>query len=398
MHTTMVPEQVKTMKIQAGVQVSRPRELRRHLQLWKCFKRYYFIVILLDRNILVTLIINTNLLREALEITPIDQAHQFESPPSGDAIMDFVNELGYPEEIHFVSKMVVNNLYRPWRAILSMINQCLTGKTSGFDRPKYLVLQGIITRTNVDYAELMWEEFVQAIQTFLADKANLGIATKKDKKIKPHVIPYLGNLKFVPKGEEDEVFGMQIPKELITDNIRNARYYNAYLEMSKKPATAKQPKRVSSKQSKPTPAKQPKPVKEKSTKPFPIKKAGKDKVRKVRKGKRSLQLVDEPDEEPQPAPKPQVEDKEYDLQQEGKGKGIATDEQVALSMLDLHKPKKKIRDTPSPTDAETGADTDKKNSEGDTGILNTGEEQGEDLSNKVDLKEKTAKIDEGQAR
>ncbi|GKD45166.1 hypothetical protein Tco_1269811, partial [Tanacetum coccineum] len=39
MHTTMVPEQVKTIKIQAGVQVSRPGELRRHLQLWKRFGR-----------------------------------------------------------------------------------------------------------------------------------------------------------------------------------------------------------------------------------------------------------------------------------------------------------------------------------------------------------------------
>ncbi|GJZ49480.1 hypothetical protein Tco_0603670 [Tanacetum coccineum] len=40
MHTTMVPVQVKTMKIQAGVQVSRPGELRRHLQLWKRFGRH----------------------------------------------------------------------------------------------------------------------------------------------------------------------------------------------------------------------------------------------------------------------------------------------------------------------------------------------------------------------
>ncbi|GKF13228.1 hypothetical protein Tco_0054690, partial [Tanacetum coccineum] len=51
MHTTMVPDQVKIMKIQAGVQVSRPRELRRHLQLWKRFGRHYFIVIVLDKNI-----------------------------------------------------------------------------------------------------------------------------------------------------------------------------------------------------------------------------------------------------------------------------------------------------------------------------------------------------------
>ncbi|GKF01528.1 hypothetical protein Tco_0028451, partial [Tanacetum coccineum] len=41
--------------------------------------------------------LDANLLREALEIIPIDQAHQFVSPPSGDAIMDFVNELGYTE-------------------------------------------------------------------------------------------------------------------------------------------------------------------------------------------------------------------------------------------------------------------------------------------------------------
>ncbi|GKC25020.1 retrovirus-related pol polyprotein from transposon TNT 1-94 [Tanacetum coccineum] len=110
--------------------------------------------------------LDANLLREALEITPTDQAYPFVSPPSSDVIMDFVNELGYPEVIHFVSSMAVNHLYQPWRAILSMINQCLTGKTSGHDRPRYPVLQmlwGIITCTNVDSAELIWKEFVQAI-------------------------------------------------------------------------------------------------------------------------------------------------------------------------------------------------------------------------------------------
>ncbi|GJS74331.1 hypothetical protein Tco_0707172 [Tanacetum coccineum] len=51
MHTTMVPEEVKTMKIQAGIQVSRPRELRRQLQLWKRFGRLYLIVFVLVRNV-----------------------------------------------------------------------------------------------------------------------------------------------------------------------------------------------------------------------------------------------------------------------------------------------------------------------------------------------------------
>ncbi|GKF26391.1 hypothetical protein Tco_0082285, partial [Tanacetum coccineum] len=51
MHTTMVPEQVKTMKIQARIQVSRQGELRRQLQLWKRFGRLYLIVCVLVRNI-----------------------------------------------------------------------------------------------------------------------------------------------------------------------------------------------------------------------------------------------------------------------------------------------------------------------------------------------------------
>ncbi|GJW25893.1 hypothetical protein Tco_0039704 [Tanacetum coccineum] len=132
-------------------------------------------------------------------------------------VMDFVNELGYPEVIHFVSKMHVNNLYQPWRAMLTLINQCLTSKTSG---------------------KLLWEEFVQGIQTFFSHRASLSIPSKKST---PHVIPYfrftkmiiyylgsrhnihrrpespmhvtgddfpLVNLKFVPKGKKDEVFGM----------------------------------------------------------------------------------------------------------------------------------------------------------------------------------------------
>ncbi|GJW52711.1 retrovirus-related pol polyprotein from transposon TNT 1-94 [Tanacetum coccineum] len=134
--------------------------------------------------------LNADLLRKALEITPVDSAHPFESPPAGEQVMDFVNELGYPEEIHFVSRMHVNNLYQLWRAILPLINQCLTGKTFGNDKPRHPVLKmlwGIVTRSNVDYDELLWEEFVQAIHNFFTHRANLHIPTKKPT---PHVIPY----------------------------------------------------------------------------------------------------------------------------------------------------------------------------------------------------------------
>nr|GEX40562.1 retrovirus-related Pol polyprotein from transposon TNT 1-94 [Tanacetum cinerariifolium] len=62
---------------------------------------------------------------------------------------------------------------------------------------------------------------------------------------------------------------------------------------------------------------------------------------------------------------------------EGKGKGIATNEQAAQSLLDLQKLEKQ--------NAETGVDTKKTNSKGDTKILNVDEEQGEDVSHIVNL-------------
>ncbi|GJZ36942.1 hypothetical protein Tco_0583133 [Tanacetum coccineum] len=113
---------------------------------------------------------------------------------TGDTVIDFVNQLGYPEPVEFVSNIRVNYVYQPWRAILTMINQCLTGKTSGIDKPRHPVLQmlwGIVTQTNVDHAELLWEEFTQGIQTFFSHKASHEASLKDPKKkAVPLLIPY----------------------------------------------------------------------------------------------------------------------------------------------------------------------------------------------------------------
>nr|GEY86548.1 retrotransposon protein, putative, unclassified [Tanacetum cinerariifolium] len=164
------------------------------------------------------------------------------------------------------------------------------------------------------------------------------------------------------------------------------RYYEKYLEMAACKPTAKEDRKekTTSKADKPTkhaPAKQPalakqtKPAKEKTSKP-------------------TLSH--------------QVEDDEYNLQR-GKGKGIATDEQAPQSLLDLQNLKKPsaqpqddtsanvVRDTSSPADAKTCADTEKSNSEADTEILNVDDERGEEVSNTVALEERTVELDEGQA-
>ncbi|GKE17036.1 hypothetical protein Tco_1424613 [Tanacetum coccineum] len=247
-------------------------------------------------------VLDANLLRDALEITPIDQAHQFVSPSSGDAITDFVNELGYPEVIHFVSRMAVNNLYQPWRAIFPT-------KKGRKDKP-YAISYCRFTKLIICHLGRIHNIHQRSTSLFHLAEEDLR----------------LGNLKFVPKGEEDEVFGMPISSELISNNIRNALYYNAYLEMvakhdqkvaaekegKKKTASTKQPKSkfATKTSSKPTLASKPKPPKKNPSKPStakppklkpakatPLQKAGKGKVEKVRNVKSSFQLVDEPDEE-----------------------------------------------------------------------------------------------------
>ncbi|GJX48533.1 hypothetical protein Tco_0273723 [Tanacetum coccineum] len=282
--------------------------------------------------------LSADLLRKALAITPVIPAQPFELPPSGNTVIDFVNELGYPEPVEIVSNIRVNYVYQPWRAILTLINQCLTGKTSGSDKPRHPVLQmlwGIITQTNVDHAELLWEEFTQGIQTFFSHKASHKASLKDPKKkVTPLLIPYgrfskviiyylasnnnihrrpdsavhhtgddfiLGNLKFVPKGETVEVFGMAIPDPLITEAIQQSSYYPKYLEMVAM-NTKKTPQESASEQpaTKRTPPKKPTtttPVKPSKPAPTPTKKPSKHKLpQKVRKGKPTFQLVDEDDE------------------------------------------------------------------------------------------------------
>nr|GEX56772.1 hypothetical protein [Tanacetum cinerariifolium] len=55
-----------------------------------------------------------------------------------------------------------------------------------------------------------------------------------------------------------------------------------------------------------------------------------------------------------------------------------------------------VCDTPSSPNAETGAEVEISDSEGDTKILNVGEEKGKDVSNTVALEERTVELDEGQ--
>ncbi|GKD70726.1 hypothetical protein Tco_1324816, partial [Tanacetum coccineum] len=290
-------------------------------------------------------------LRDALQITLVDNNNAFSSPPIPNVLIKFVNDLDYPKVVRTLSDVMTNDMFQPWRALTTIINLCLTGKTSRFERPRAPVLQilwGVVNRAHIDYAERIWEEFTQSIHTFIEDKKNLTHHTQGKKKATLIVIPsvrftkliihhlqskhkfhprpgsplhlpneelVLGYLKFSAKGTKREVFGMPIPNNLITTDIQGEQYYNAYLEKVAKhqrylaapkaapvtkPAAAKAPKTTASRPPKPTPA---------TTEP-----SKKDQSKKRKLVKEPSKLVDEFVDKGVPVNEPRFGDEEVDLQ------------------------------------------------------------------------------------
>ncbi|GJY55707.1 retrovirus-related pol polyprotein from transposon TNT 1-94 [Tanacetum coccineum] len=349
--------------------------------------------------------LHKDILRDALNITPANDNNPFVAPPSSDTVIEYVNTLGYPSTLKNVSAMSVNALYQPWRANLSMINMCLTGKTAGYDRPRHPVLQilwGIIHRSNIDYAERIWEEFVQSIQTFLTDRKNLATNARGKKKTAHLLIPSVRFTKLIihhlrtkhnihPRtgsplhySHDENVLntlrfmgkdGREIFRMLIPDNVARQRKEE---QQSSKTTKVTKPKaaKVTKPAGDPAPKKR-KMVKETSDDPLPAKRSKAGLVGKRRKAKSPLRLIDEPSDEGVPVEEPAHDDEEADIQRalelslkeqgertqgparlvvlrepvsekfqplpevQGKGKEKVVEEQAAHDLLTLQTPKKK---------------------------------------------------------
>nr|GEV59902.1 hypothetical protein [Tanacetum cinerariifolium] len=226
----------------------------------------------------------TDILINALDITPTNDNNPFVALPSSDTVIEYVNTLGYPSTLRNMSAI-----------------------------------------SNIDYAKRIWEEFVQSIQTFLTDKKNLATASRGKKKTTHLLIP---SIRYVRK-DGREVFGMLIPDALHTNEIKRAPYYDEYQEHVAKyqqHLDAKHGKAVeggSTESSKAT--------KKTLDEPSPAKRSKGGLVRKIRKPMRLVKLVDELSAEDVPS-LPEVQ---------GKGKEKFVKEQPAHDPLTLQNLKNK---------------------------------------------------------
>ncbi|GJZ65166.1 retrovirus-related pol polyprotein from transposon TNT 1-94 [Tanacetum coccineum] len=156
------------MKQDKAQQVARDEKLvpTIDIQFWatiKKVKRSLFYQFIIDNK---TYQIDVEIFREILDICPRVKNQEFDIPPPSESLMEFLLELGYKGELTQISHMAVDHMHQPWRTFGAIINRCLSGKTTGKDklRPSRIeILWGMYNEKNVDYAALIWEDFLYQI-------------------------------------------------------------------------------------------------------------------------------------------------------------------------------------------------------------------------------------------
>ncbi|GJS48797.1 hypothetical protein Tco_0598918 [Tanacetum coccineum] len=200
---------------------------------------------------------------EVLEIYMHQLSNQeFDAPPSDEEIITFIKELGHKGDIKSVTEVVVDQMHKPWRTFATIISRRLSGKTLGLDNirlSRAQILWGMYYNKNVDYFELLWEDFVFQIDNRDAKKqekmyyprftkAIIHHFISKDKSIFIRNIIFkhtvrddstLGTLRFVSKSDEYLVYGALLSEGMTNQKIQNSPANKTYLAFSTGAATPK---------------------------------------------------------------------------------------------------------------------------------------------------------------
>nr|GFC82457.1 hypothetical protein [Tanacetum cinerariifolium] len=166
--------------------------------------------------------------REMLHISLRIPNQSFAELPSEEEILDFLRFPGHSHEIRYLTIVNVNKLYQPWRSFASVINKCLTGKSSGVDSfrlSQAQMLWGFYHRINIDFAYLIWEDFLYQVEHKNQKRSN--------------EMNYLRFTKVVSRHQTTQQYGAILPIELTTDEIRNSKAYKEYYACAIGEATPK---------------------------------------------------------------------------------------------------------------------------------------------------------------
>nr|GEW81946.1 hypothetical protein [Tanacetum cinerariifolium] len=207
-------------------------------------------------------IVNLESFREMLHIYPRIPGQAFAELPFEEEILDFIRFLGHSETIRTLTDVNINKLYQPWRSFAAVINKWLTGKTSGYDSLRLSqaqILWRLYHKQNVDYAFLIWEDFVYQVEHKNHKKSNemyylrftkviihhfmsKDLSIPRRNKVNWHYVRddfIFSMIKLVSRHQTTQQFGAMLLIELTNEEIRNSKEYKEYYAIATGEATPK---------------------------------------------------------------------------------------------------------------------------------------------------------------
>ncbi|GJX64102.1 hypothetical protein Tco_0298445 [Tanacetum coccineum] len=104
--------------------------------------------------------VNVDNFRDMLKICPKLPAQKFEEPPLEEDILSFIRDLGHTGEIKFLSDVDVNHMHQPWRSFATIINKCLSGKTTALDSHLMFQVENKNSKKNNDMYYLRFTKVI----------------------------------------------------------------------------------------------------------------------------------------------------------------------------------------------------------------------------------------------
>nr|GEU70742.1 hypothetical protein [Tanacetum cinerariifolium] len=141
-------------------------------------------------------IVDLEAFRKMLHISHRVLGQSFDELPFEEEILDFLRFLGHSAQIKTLTDVNVNKLFQPWRSFAAFINKCLTGKSSDFDSFR------------ISQAQILDDILFSTI-------------------------------KVVSRHQNTQQYGMILPIQLTTKNIRNTKAYKEYYACATREAAPK---------------------------------------------------------------------------------------------------------------------------------------------------------------
>ncbi|GJS78607.1 hypothetical protein Tco_0728488 [Tanacetum coccineum] len=188
---------------------------------------------------------------EMLQICPKLPNQQFEELPFEEEILTFLGDLGHSGEIKVITDINVNKLHQPWRLFATVINKCLSGKSTRYDSLRLSqaqILWGMYHKKSVDYAYLLWEDFVYQVENMNVKRSNemyyprftkviVNFFMTKDSsiprrnRVNRHFNrddPMFTMIKIASRHKDTQLYGAILPDELTNEAIKYSESYKEH--------------------------------------------------------------------------------------------------------------------------------------------------------------------------